>query len=121
MVQRHLLIKYLNHDIELETGSGSLYRGKIINLDDCGIHFLPEDGKLKPASISWNDVRKIILVRKPNLRQWKKEIRYLKIDLSTESLKTNITNITNIYRALRRLYAEQCLIFNLLLMLTQVD
>lgn len=56
-------MKYLNREIELETGCGSLYRGKIIDLDDWGIHFLPEDEKLKPAIISWNDVRKVILVK----------------------------------------------------------
>lgn len=62
MVQRHLLIKYLNRNIELETGHGSLYKGKITDLDDWGIHFLPSDENLKPAIISWDDVRKIILV-----------------------------------------------------------
>ncbi len=62
MVQRHLLIKYLNRNIELETGRGTLYRGKITDLDEWGIHFIPEDEKLKPAIISWDDVRKVILL-----------------------------------------------------------
>lgn len=62
MVQRHLLIKYLNRSIDLETGHGTLYRGKIIDLDEWGVHFLPDDEKLKPAIISWTDIRKVILV-----------------------------------------------------------
>lgn len=61
MVQRHLLIKYLNCTIELETGRGTLYKGKIKDIDDWGVHFLPDDEKLKPAIISWDDIRKVIL------------------------------------------------------------
>ncbi len=62
MVQRHLLLKYLNREIELETGHGTLYRGRITDLDDWGVHFMPEDKNLKPAIISWNDIRKIIIL-----------------------------------------------------------
>ncbi|MFZ2410615.1 MAG: hypothetical protein WAW23_03500 [Candidatus Methanoperedens sp.] len=62
MVQRHILIKYLNRSIELETGHGTLYRGKIIDLDEWSVHFIPDDEKLKPAIISWTDIRKVILV-----------------------------------------------------------
>lgn len=62
MVQRHLLLKHLNRKIELETGHGTLYRGKITDMDDWGINFLPDDVKLKPVIISWDDIRKIILV-----------------------------------------------------------
>lgn len=67
MVQRHLLIKYLNRSVELETGRGTLYKGKIKDMDDWGIQFLPDDKKLKPAIISWDDVRKIILVNEGNV------------------------------------------------------
>lgn len=71
MVQRHLLLKYLNRDIELETGRGTLYKGKIIDLDEWGIHFVPEDEKFKSAIISWNDVRKVILMEdeKTNMKK----------------------------------------------------
>lgn len=62
MAQRHLLLKHLNRSIELETGRGTLYRGKITDVDDWGIHFIPDDEKLKPAIISWDDVRKVILI-----------------------------------------------------------
>jgi len=46
----------------LETGRGTLYRGQILDLDDWGIEFLPDDKHLKLAIISWDDIRKIILV-----------------------------------------------------------
>lgn len=62
MVQRHLLLKYLNRGIELETGHGTLYRGEIIDIDEWGIHFIPDDEKLKPVLISWTDIRKVILI-----------------------------------------------------------
>lgn len=62
MVQRHLLLKYLNRNIMLETGHGTLYKGQILDLDDWGIEFLPDDKDLKLAIISWDDIRKIILV-----------------------------------------------------------
>lgn len=61
MVARHLLIKYLNRPILLETGHGTLYKGKIVDLDDWGVHFIPEDMTFKPAIISWADIRKVIL------------------------------------------------------------
>lgn len=62
MVQRHLLLKYLNCNVELETGHGTLYKGKIDDMDDWGVHFFPDDKKLKPVIISWDDIRKIILI-----------------------------------------------------------
>ena len=62
MVQRHLLLKYLNRDIEIETGHGTLYKGTITDLDDWGINFIPDDKKLRPVIISWGDIRKVILV-----------------------------------------------------------
>lgn len=46
----------------LETGRGTLYRGQILDLDDWGIEFLPDDKHLKLAIISWYDIRKIIFV-----------------------------------------------------------
>lgn len=61
MVKRHLLLKHLNQTIELETGRGTLYKGKITEYDDWGIHFIPVDAKLKPVMISWDDMRKVIL------------------------------------------------------------
>ena len=61
MVKRHLLYKHLNKTIELETGRGTLYKGKITEFDDWGIHFIPVDDKLKPVMISWDDMRKVIL------------------------------------------------------------
>ena len=61
MVKRHLLLKHLNQTIELETGRGTLYKGKITEYDDWGIHFIPVDTKLKPVMISWDDMRKVIL------------------------------------------------------------
>lgn len=61
MVKRHLLYKHLNKIIELETGRGTLYKGKITEFDDWGIHFIPVDDKLKPVMISWDDMRKVIL------------------------------------------------------------
>jgi len=61
MVKRHLLYKHLNKTIELETGRGTLYKGKITEFDDWGIHFIPVDEKLKPVMSSWDDLRKIIL------------------------------------------------------------
>jgi len=73
MVQRHLLIKYLNRNIELETGRGTVYRGKIVDLDDWGVHFLPEDEKLKPAIISWDDIRKVILIEESKVPPVKKK------------------------------------------------
>jgi hypothetical protein len=60
-VKRHLLYKHLNENIELETGRGTLYKGKITEFDDWGIHFIPLDANLKPVMISWDDMRKIIL------------------------------------------------------------
>ncbi|MCZ7358150.1 MAG: hypothetical protein O8C66_09540 [Candidatus Methanoperedens sp.] len=45
----------------LETGLGTLYSGKILDLDDWGIEFYSDDKDLNPAIISWNDIRKIIL------------------------------------------------------------
>ncbi len=62
MVQRHLLIKYLNKVIDLETGRGTIYNGKITDFDEWGINFIPGDKNLKPAIISWDDIRKVILV-----------------------------------------------------------
>ncbi|MCX9014590.1 MAG: hypothetical protein OIN89_07330 [Candidatus Methanoperedens sp.] len=62
MVQRHLLLKYLNRGIEIETGHGTLYKGIITDLDDWGVHFIPEDKKLRPVIISWADIRKVILI-----------------------------------------------------------
>ncbi len=61
MVQSHLLIKCLNKEIDLETGRGTVYKGKIIDFDEWGINFIPEDKNLKPAIISWDDIRKVIL------------------------------------------------------------
>lgn len=61
MVKRHLLYKHLNKIIELETGRGTLYKGKITEFDDWGIHFIPVDKKLNPVMISWDDMRKVIL------------------------------------------------------------
>lgn len=61
MLQRHLLLKYLNRNIMLETGLGTLYSGTILDLDDWGIEFCSDDKDLNPAIISWNDIRKIIL------------------------------------------------------------
>ncbi len=66
MVQRHLLIKYLNKVIDLETGRGTIYNGKITDFDEWGINFIPEDKNLKPAIISWDDIRKVILVEHEN-------------------------------------------------------
>ena len=62
MVQRHLLLRYLNREIKLETGHGTLYKGRITDLDEWGVHFMPEDKNSKPAIVSWNDIRKIILI-----------------------------------------------------------
>ena len=62
MVQKHLLLKYLNKGINLETGRGTLYMGKITDFDEWGVNFIPEDKKLKPAIISWDDIRKVILI-----------------------------------------------------------
>ncbi len=73
MVQRHLLIKYLNRNIELETGRGTVYKGKIVDLDDWGVHFLPHDDKLKPAIISWDDIRKVILIEESKVPPAKKK------------------------------------------------
>lgn len=73
MVQRHLLIKYLNRNIEIETGRGTVYKGKIVDLDDWGVHFLPQDEKLKPAIISWDDIRKVILIEESKVPPVKKK------------------------------------------------
>ncbi len=61
MVHRHLLIKYLDKVIDLETGQGIIYKGRITDFDEWGINFVPSDKNLKPAIISWGDVRKLIL------------------------------------------------------------
>ena len=61
MTQRHLLLKYLNREIEIETGHGTLYNGKITDLDDWGVNFIPNDDKFRPVIISWTDIRKVIL------------------------------------------------------------
>ncbi|MFZ2411476.1 MAG: hypothetical protein WAW23_07895 [Candidatus Methanoperedens sp.] len=66
MVQRHLLIKYLNKVIDLETGRGTIYNGKITDFDEWGVNFIPNDKNLKPAIISWDDIRKVILVEHEN-------------------------------------------------------
>jgi len=66
------LIKYLNRNIELETGRGTVYKGKIVDLDDWGVHFLPEDEKLKPAIVSWDDIRKVILIEESKVPPAKK-------------------------------------------------
>ena len=66
MVTRHLLIKYWNKGINLETGRGTLYKGRITDFDEWGINFIPEDKNLKPAIISWDDIRKVILVENEN-------------------------------------------------------
>ena len=66
MAQRHLLLKYLNREIEIETGHGTLYKGKITDLDDWGINFIPADDKLRPVIISWADIRKVILFDEVN-------------------------------------------------------
>ena len=62
MAQRHLLLKYLNRKIEIETGHGTLYKGKITDLDDWGVNFIPDDEKFRPVIISWADIRKVILI-----------------------------------------------------------
>ncbi len=67
------MIKYLNRNIELETGRGTVYKGKIVDLDDWGVHFLPQDEKLKPAIISWDDIRKVILIEESKVPPVKKK------------------------------------------------
>lgn len=54
-------MKCLNKVIHLETGRGTLYKGRITDFDEWGINFIPHDADLKPAIISWEDVRKVIL------------------------------------------------------------
>lgn len=66
MAQRHLLLKYLNREIEIETGHGTLYNGIITDLDDWGVNFIPNDDKLRPVIISWADIRKVILTNEEN-------------------------------------------------------
>lgn len=66
------MIKYLNRNIELETGRGTVYKGKIVDLDDWGVHFLPAEEKLKPAIISWDDIRKVILIEESKTQVKKK-------------------------------------------------
>jgi len=66
MVHRHLLVKCLDKVIDLETGQGSIYKGRITDFDEWGINFVPDDKKLKPAIISWGDVRKLILAEESN-------------------------------------------------------
>lgn len=62
MVHSHLLTKHLNKVIEIETGRGSIYKGKMTDIDDWCVHFIPRDRKLKPAIILLDDIRKVILV-----------------------------------------------------------
>jgi hypothetical protein len=62
MVQSQLLTKHLNKVIELETGRGTIYEGRMTDIDDWCIHFIPQDKKLKPAIILLDDIRKVILI-----------------------------------------------------------
>lgn len=69
MAQRHLLLKYLNREIEIETGHGTLYKGKITDLDDWGVNFIPADEKFRPAIVSWADIRKVILIEEAGKKE----------------------------------------------------
>lgn len=79
MLQRHLLMKYLNRNIMLETGLGTLYSGKILDLDDWGIEFYSDDKDLNPAIISWNDIRKIILAEEDKIISKEKNSDKIKV------------------------------------------
>jgi len=54
-------MKCLNKVIDLETGRGTVYKGRITEFDEWGINFIPDDKTLRPAIISWDDIRKVIL------------------------------------------------------------
>jgi hypothetical protein len=79
VVQRHLLLKYINRNIMLETGLGKLYRGKIMDVDDWGIEFYSDDKDLNPAIISWHDIRKIILTDEDKIISKEKNSDKLKV------------------------------------------
>lgn len=59
-------MKCLDKVIDLETSHGDIYKGRITDFDEWCINFVPVDKNLKPAIISWGDVRKLILAEESN-------------------------------------------------------
>jgi hypothetical protein len=55
---------FVNRKVEVETGSGSLYKGILKHADSIGVLFEPENEAHSPLFITWHDIKKIKLPRK---------------------------------------------------------
>ena len=55
---------FVNRQVEVETGSGSIHNGILKHADSIGVLFEPDDKDQSPLFITWHDINKIKLPRK---------------------------------------------------------